>query len=210
MLKLPREPWRGAAAVLISALLLRYLPWRLGGTLNLHTPQAAVLSVALLLAELMLLGHGLLQVWLNALGASDGRAEIEAAAERLAALRLASPDQLPAVAVLVPTRGEPVELVTRALRGALALDYPRFEVWLLDDDARSELRDLSQRLGCRYLARAERRHAKAGNLNHALPHLDADLIAVFDSDVVPLTTFLSRTVGLFADPSVGFVQSPQT
>ena len=72
----------------------------------------------------------------------------------------------------------------------------------------------------RYLARQERRHAKAGNLNHALPHLQGELIAVFDADVLPLRQFLRRTVPLFEEQGsgiearrrapVGFVQTPQT
>lgn len=202
--------WRCAAALLISLLALRYIPWRVGSTLNLDSPLAAGLSVLLLAAELMILGHGLLQVWLSGLGGSDGRREIEAAAARLAQERLACPERLPSVAVLVPSYGEPPDLIARCLRGCLALDHPRLEVWLLDDSGRDELRTLCRQMGVMYLARGERRHAKAGNLNHALRHVRAELIAVFDADVVPLTTFLSRTVGLFADPSVAFVQTPQT
>jgi len=203
-------PWRVGAAVLITGLGVRYLPWRLSHTLNLSTPLAALFSVLLLAAELILLFHGFVQVWLSGLGGCDGRREIEEAATQLEADRQASPERLLSVAVLVPTFGEPLDLIARCLRGALALDYPRHEVWLLDDSQRQELRDLASHLGCRYLARADRRFAKAGNLNHALPHVTADLIAVFDADVVPLSNFLSRTVGLFADPSVGFVQTPQT
>jgi cellulose synthase (UDP-forming) len=168
------------------------------------------LSVLLLAAEWMVLGHGLLQVWLSCLGGSDGRRAIADAAAGLEADRRERPEQLPSVAVLVPSRGEPLALIERCLRGCLAIDYPQHQVWLLDDSGREELRLLCATLGCRYLARQDHRHAKAGNLNHGLAHIDAELIAVFDADVVPLSTFLSRTVGLFADPAVGFVQTPQT
>lgn len=208
-------PLRWGSALLMTALGARYLPWRLGSTLNLSSPLATALSLLLLAAELMVLGHGLLQVWLSCLGGSDGRREIAAAADRLAAerreaARLGRPERLPSVAVLVPSCGEPLALIERCLRGCLAMDYPNHQVWLLDDSGRPEVRALATRLGCHVLARGERRHAKAGNLNHALAHISSDLIAVFDADVVPLTSFLSRTVGLFADPSVGFVQTPQT
>ncbi|MEB3333362.1 MAG: glycosyltransferase [Cyanobacteriota bacterium] len=208
-------PLRWGAALLITALAVRYLPWRLGSSLNLRSPLAAALSLLLLTAELMLLGHGLLQVWLGCLGGSDGLREIEMAAESLAAQRreaerLGEPQRLPSVAVLMPSRGEPLEVIERGLRGCLAMDYPNHQVWLLDDSGRGELRELCARLGCGHLDRGERHHAKAGNLNHALGRVEADLIAVFDADVVPQTPFLSRTVGLFADPTVGFVQTPQT
>ncbi|MCT0226230.1 cellulose synthase catalytic subunit [Synechococcus sp. CS-1328] len=114
------------------------------------------------------------------------------------------------VDVFVPSYGEPLGLVERCLRGCLAMDYPLKTVWLLDDAARPELELLCHRLGCRYLSREERLHAKAGNLNHALQHSRAELVAVFDADVVPLHGFLRRTLGLFDDPGVGFVQTPQS
>ncbi|MFM7169890.1 MAG: glycosyltransferase [Cyanobium sp.] len=203
-------PWQRGTAVVVTVLAIRYVPWRMGNTLNLDNPQAACLSVVLLMAEFLLLGHGFLLMWLSALGGADSRGEIEAAATRLEADRLTCPGDLSTVAVLVPTFGEPQELVLRCLRGALALDYPKLEVWLLDDSHRSELHNLCAQMGCRYLARGDRRHAKAGNLNHALLHVTAELIAVLDADVVPLANFLSRTVGLFRDPLVGFVQTPQS
>ena len=202
--------WRWGAALLITTLGIRYVPWRVGSTLQLDTPLTAVLSVLLLVAELLLLGHSLLMVWLSGLGGSDGLQEIEAAAAQLDAHRLHAPELLPSVAVLVPTCGEPVEVVLRCLRGIRALDYPKVQVWLLDDADRDELSALCARMGIGYLARRDRQHAKAGNLNRALRHVKADLIAVFDADVVPLSPFLRRTVGLFLDPSVGFVQTPQT
>jgi len=116
----------------------------------------------------------------------------------------------PWVDVLVPSYGEPVELIEGCLQACLDLDHPRFGVWLLDDSARPALRQLCDRLGVQYLAREQRLHAKAGNLNHALPHLRGELIAVFDADVLPLRSFLRRTVPLFEDPALGFVQTPQT
>ena len=205
-------PLRFGAALLITLLALRYLLWRVSTTLFLPSPLATALSALLLMAELMILAHGLLQIWLNGLPGMDGGGEIEAARLRLAARLETSPDDLPLVAVLVPSYGEPLEVIARSLRGCLALDYPssRLQVWLLDDSSRQELLNLSVQLGCRYLSRRDRRHAKAGNLNHALQVVTADLIAVFDADVVPLAPFLTTTVGLFDDPDVGFVQTPQT
>lgn len=203
-------PWRWGAAVCITVLGLRYIPWRISSTLHLDTPLSAALSVLLLLAEGLLLGHSLLMVGMSALGGSDGRQEVEAAAAQLEAHRLQAPERLPSVAVLIPTCGEPLEVILRCLRGVRALDYPNVAVWLLDDANRHELRECCSQMGIGYLARGDRSHAKAGNLNHGLRHVQADLIAVFDADVVPLIPFLRRTVGLFRDPSVGFVQTPQT
>ncbi len=192
------------------ALAVHYLIWRIGSSLNLSSPAATALSLAMLGAELLLLASAFLQLLFSALPGSDAQAEIQAAAAALAADRCRDPGCLPKVAVLVPSCGEPLSVVERCLRGCLDLDYPQVEVWLLDDRARPDLERLCAQLGCRYRARCERNHAKAGNLNAALPALQADLLAVFDADVVPSRPFLKRTVGLFRDPRVGFVQTPQT
>ncbi len=190
-----RLPW----AVLLQTLLAtRYLHWRFSSSLNLDTPLAASLSLLTLSAELVLLGGYFLQLWFTLLP------------DRPAPPADMVPAPAPAVDVLIPTCGEPAEVVERCLRGCLGMDYPHKQVWLLDDSGRPELAELCDRLGCRYLARKERLHAKAGNLNHALRHCHGDLVAVFDADVVPLKPFLARTAGLFRDPAVGFVQTPQS
>jgi cellulose synthase (UDP-forming) len=164
----------------------------------------------MLIAEILLLVSAFLQLLFSSIPGPDCRDEINIAAEIMASDILIDPHSIPMVAILVPCCGEPKEIIERCLRGCLFLDYPKFEIWLLDDAARDELAELSRQLGCHYLARPQRTNAKAGNLNHSLPHIRAELIAVFDADVVPLKNFLSRTVGLFKNPLVGFVQTPQT
>ncbi len=201
---------RRSAVLVISILGGRYLVWRIGATLNLATPMSTGLSLLMLVAELTLLANGLLQLWLTWARQPPVQQEA-AAAECTLQQRIAwEPWHVPTVDVLVPSCGEPADLIERCLRGCLAMDYPRHQVWLLDDSGRPELSQLCRRLGCRYLSRDANTHAKAGNLNHALPHLEGELLAVFDADVVPRAAFLARSVGLFTDPRVGFVQTPQT
>ena len=190
-----RLPW---AVLLLTLLGARYLNWRFSASLNLATTLSASLSVLTLAAELVLLAGFFLQLWFTLLP------------ERPAPPPAPLPTPVPSVDVLVPSCGEPAELVERCLRGCLAMDYPSHTVWLLDDSDRPELAELCGHLGCRYVARREHAHAKAGNLNHGLRLCKGELVAVFDADVVPLQPFLRRTVGLFADPSVGFVQTPQS
>jgi cellulose synthase (UDP-forming) len=200
-----RLPWAVGLLLLLAA---RYVHWRVSSTLVFDDTLVGSLSVLVLLAELWLLGHSFLQLLFSLAPDPGIRARVERAA---VVLEQRLPEgRLPAVDVLIPTYGEPVAVVERCLRGCLALDYPRFTVWLLDDAARPELAALCRALGCRYSARQDRRHAKAGNLNHVLPELRGDLIAVFDADVVPLGSFLRRSVGLFAEEQVGLVQTPQT
>ena len=68
---------------------------------------------------------------------------------------------------------------------------------------------LAERLGCRYLSRPDNLHAKAGNLNAALPRTDGQFIAVLDADTVPQPDFLDKTLGYFQDERVALVQLPQ-
>ncbi len=112
------------------------------------------------------------------------------------------------VAAFIPTINEPVEMVRRTVLAAMRMKYPH-QTWLLDDGNRPEMRALAAELGCRYLARTENSHAKAGNLNHALVQCDAELIAVFDADHAPAPAFLDETLGFFNDERVAFVQTPQ-
>jgi len=112
------------------------------------------------------------------------------------------------VDVFIPTYNEDVEMVRRTVLAARAMDYPH-QTWVLDDGNREVMRAMAQSLGVRYLARTNNEHAKAGNLNNALQHSTADLIATFDADHAPRRDFLLKTLGYFADPAVAFVQTPQ-
>jgi cellulose synthase (UDP-forming) len=112
------------------------------------------------------------------------------------------------VAVFVPTINESVDIVRRTLMAAQRMKHAH-EVWLLDDGNRLEMHVLAEELGCRYLARLNNRHAKAGNLNNALKHTRAEYIAIFDADHAPAPTFLEETLGFFSEEKVAFVQTPQ-
>ncbi len=112
------------------------------------------------------------------------------------------------VAVFVPTINESVDIVRRTVMAAQRMKQAT-EIWLLDDGNRLEMQVLADELGCRYLARTENSNAKAGNLNNALQHTQAEYVAIFDADHAPAHNFLEETLGFFADDSVAFVQTPQ-
>jgi cellulose synthase (UDP-forming) len=202
--------FRRSAIAIITLLSFRYLLWRGFSTLNLSDYLSGALSLLLLTSEIILIGHGVLQLWLAWFRDPPVAEEADYAMTRLEKWIRGDPGHLPVVDVVVPSCGEPLELLERSLRGCMALEYPRFSVWLLDDTGRPELARLCLGLGCNYLRRTDKRYAKAGNLNHALPYLCGDLILVFDADVVPQRHFLARTVGLFEDPRVALVQTPQS
>ena len=171
------------------AVAVWYLSWRLG-TFN---PHALTFSILLYSAE----AYGFFTVLMHL----------------FMTWRLSVRQPLPApeglnVDVFVTTINEPVAILRRTLVNTIEMSYPH-RTWLLDDGRRPAMKALAQELSCNYLARTDNRHAKAGNLNHALAHSKGDFIAVFDADHAPNRNFLVRTLGYFRDDSVAFVQTPQ-
>jgi cellulose synthase (UDP-forming) len=179
--------WLIVSAYLLVALL--YLGWR-ATTLN---PQAPIFSMVLYGAELFGFATTLLHLFMV------GRLSIRKAPAVPAGAT---------VDVFIPTYNEPTEMVRRTVLSARNIDYPHL-TWLLDDGDRPEMAALANELGVRYLARGDNRHAKAGNLNHALQHARGEFIAIFDCDHAPKRNFLDETLGFFRDPKVAFVQTPQ-
>jgi cellulose synthase (UDP-forming) len=117
----------------------------------------------------------------------------------------------PTVDIMVTVVDEPLSILRQTLISCLAQEYPRdrFTVYVLDDGHRIEAQQLATSLGCKYIRRPDRpRHAKAGNLNHALHLTSGELVAIFDVDHIPARTFLKDTVGFFDDPKVAIVQTP--
>lgn len=190
---LPAQRRRQALAALALLAGAAYLAWRWGWTLRWDT---AWLGVPLVVAE----------TWaLTAVGLFV-----------FSAWRLARREPPPArngarIAILIPTYNEPPDVLRATVLGALAVRHlPAPEVWVLDDGDRPWVAEMCGELGVRRLVRpAPREHAKAGNLNHALEHVDAELLLVVDADHVPLPHFVERTIGYLDDPLVAFVQSPQ-
>ena len=111
------------------------------------------------------------------------------------------------VDVYVCTYDEPAEVVMATLAGCRALTYPH-TTYLLDDGRRPEMEELARLAGARYLIRPDNSHAKAGNLNAALPRTEGDLVLVLDADHVPMPDALDALVGYFDDERMAVVQTP--
>ncbi|MEO0947391.1 MAG: glycosyltransferase, partial [Cyanobacteria bacterium J06641_5] len=194
---------RGLTAGVLILLGTRYLLWRALCTLNFSTPGSAIVGSLLLAAE----GF----TWLNTLGfyalaipSRDRAAEADAHEATVKAGKY-----LPWVDVLVPSYNEPAEVLRRTIIGCQAMAYPHKRIYLLDDSRRAHMRRLAEELGCNYLDRPDNRHAKAGNINHALPYINGEIAVFFDADFVPSRNFLTRTIGFFQDAKVALVQTPQ-
>ncbi len=207
VIKLSPRPRTWSRTLVIGILLIlavRYLLWRSLSTLNLSTPLNGVFSIGLFLMELSLLSGGIIQLILL-LRVHDRRPE----ADRLA-IDVINRAFTPSVDILIPTYNEPTFILRRTVIGCQALEYDTKKIYLLDDTQRPEVQALAQELGCEYRTRPDNRHAKAGNLNHAITRTGGELIVIFDADFVPTKNFLTRTVGFFQDPQVALVQTPQT
>ena len=178
------------AIVLAIVASLRYFAWRVTATMN---PVAVWFFYLFLAAELVGFGEILLFYF------TTWRRRIHEAAPAL-------PDRT--VDLFIPTYNEPVALLRDTVVCAISVRYPH-TTWILDDGNRREVRALAEELGCRYLARADRAHAKAGNLNHALAHSTGDFVITLDADHVPQPDLIDRLLGFFEDPKVAIVQVNQ-
>ncbi|MBD7978326.1 glycosyltransferase [Serpens gallinarum] len=124
----------------------------------------------------------------------------------------------PKVSVHVPCYNEPPEMVKQTLDALARLDYPDFEVLVIDNNTKDPdvwkpVEAHCQALGprFRFFHVAPLEGFKGGALNYILPHTtpDAEVIAVIDADYCVSPDWLKHMVPHFADPSIAVVQSPQ-
>jgi cellulose synthase (UDP-forming) len=134
----------------------------------------------------------------------------------------ASPGWTVAVATTFVPGAEDVAMLERTVRALVAMDYPH-DTWVLDEGDDAEIRAICERLGAVHFSRngIERYQQRGGTFEARTKHgnynawLDAvayeryDIISAFDPDHVPERQFLTRVIGYFDDPLVGYVQAPQ-
>jgi exo-beta-1,3-glucanase (GH17 family)/cellulose synthase/poly-beta-1,6-N-acetylglucosamine synthase-like glycosyltransferase len=125
---------------------------------------------------------------------------------------------LPKVSIHIPICNEPPHMVRQTLDALAELDYPDFEVLVIDNNTMNPalwepVAEHCARLGERFRFFHLGRYPgfKAGALNFALRETapDAEVVGVLDSDYVVSPDWLRCMVPHFANPKVGFVQSPQ-
>jgi cellulose synthase/poly-beta-1,6-N-acetylglucosamine synthase-like glycosyltransferase len=117
---------------------------------------------------------------------------------------------------------ESLEMLELTLRALVAMDLPH-DTWVLDEGDEAAVRALCIRHGVHHFSRKHQpelstetgRYAAAtkhGNYNAWLTMAGFaryDVIVSFDPDHVPERHYLTRTIGYFADPEIGYVQVPQ-
>ncbi|WP_049621757.1 glycosyltransferase [Frateuria defendens] len=192
-----------------GALLLRYAIWRTGETLpDPSHGFASVWAYVFYAFEMISILYTLAAIVVM-VRRRDARPAADAGEARL---RAAGRD-VPAVDVFIATYNEDLAVLEKTIVAAKAIDYPHVNVWVLDDTRRDWLRDYCARLGVHYARRPDNSHAKAGNLNNGLKlsaqSTNAPYILVLDADFAPQKDILYRVLGLFAEPKVALVQTPQ-
>jgi cellulose synthase (UDP-forming) len=184
-----RRLWRRFIAAAYILLLIIYLLWRF----TIINPVSPALSITYYVTECIAFILGLTAIFNS--WHYNHRTPPPA------------PEGL-SVDVFVPTYKEPLDIIRRTVMAAKAIRYPH-GTFLLDDGKRDEVKALAEELGVTYLRRPDSKHAKAGNINHALQHSKADFVMTFDADHIALPHALDVMLGFFDDENVVMVQTPQ-
>jgi exo-beta-1,3-glucanase (GH17 family)/cellulose synthase/poly-beta-1,6-N-acetylglucosamine synthase-like glycosyltransferase len=129
-----------------------------------------------------------------------------------------SPTRFPKVSLHLPCYNEPPEMVKLTMDSLNQLDYPNFEVLVMDNNTRDPevwkpVQEYCATLGERFkfYHLGKWPGAKAGALNFALTQTDpeAEIIGVIDSDYQVSADWLKVLVPYFENAKVGWVQAPQ-
>jgi len=137
---------------------------------------------------------------------------------RLGAPLMSSGARSPKVSIHVPAYNEPPAMLIETLDALARLDYPDFEVLVIDNNTRdaavwrpveAHCAQLGPRF--RFFHVAPLAGFKAGALNYALARTapDAEIVAVIDSDYVVDARWLRDLTPAFRDQRIAIVQAPQ-
>ncbi|MFY9510248.1 MAG: UDP-forming cellulose synthase catalytic subunit [Rubrivivax sp.] len=191
----------GLVLVMLSLIATcRYGWWRITQSMALQPGWETVLGWGLLAAEVY--------AWMIML---LGFVQTAWPLQRKPAALPSDATSWPTVDVFIPTYNEPLAVLAPTVLAALGLDWPRdkLRITILDDGRRDAIRAFAEEVGVGYGIRPDNKHAKAGNLNHALAKSDGEFVAIFDCDHLPVRSFLQTTMGeLLRDPKCAMVQTP--
>lgn len=184
-----------SGAVLAASLWLTYhlLFHRLVTTsFFISLSQFVLLSFLIIL----LVRYGML-MWLSYLNAAERQARTDRYADA------------PFVSILVPAFNESI-LIDKALMALLRLDYPRFEVIVIDDGSSDDTLARALRLSrlygeSRIRVISQSNSGKAVALNHGLAAARGEIIVCMDGDSRLTSDTLRHGVEHFGDPTVGAV-----
>lgn len=123
-----------------------------------------------------------------------------------------NPDFKPFISVMVPAHNEE-SVITNTVENILSMDYPNFEIIVIDDrstdNTASVIKDLERKYeNVKALVRDKDAFpGKSAVLNDALPLTKGEAILVFDADATVKPDFLSKLVPALEPKDVGAVQA---
>ena len=125
-------------------------------------------------------------------------------------------DEVPYVTIQLPVYNE-MYVMERLLDNIAKIEYPRekLEIQVLDDSTdetvittRDHIQELQKTgLDIQHITRTDRKGFKAGALKEGLKIAKGEFIAIFDSDFLPDSDWLKRTIPYFKDENIGVVQT---
>src|SRR6202167_1952161 len=202
-----------ATSIFLFAVYLVYiLEWTFYSHLD---PASEAGGVLLWLFELFaaILASAYLWEICDAIGSETWNRRIEPGAPA----RLPALGGLPFVSLHVPAHNEPPDMVIDTLRSLVRLDYPRYEIILIDDNTDDEslwrpVEAWCLRHNVKFAHLEDWPGYKSGALNYALTQMTderAEIIGVVDSDYQLDRGFLRRCAPLLIESWLGFTQAPQ-
>jgi cellulose synthase/poly-beta-1,6-N-acetylglucosamine synthase-like glycosyltransferase len=129
---------------------------------------------------------------------------------------VADPGYQPMVSLHIPAYNEPPEILINTIKAAEQLDYPDFEVVVIDNNTSDPMIYGPVEEYCRDRERVRFVHVapwpgyKAGACNLALrSYTDprAEIVGLIDADDIVQPHYLRETVSYFSDPQLGFIQT---
>ena len=152
-------------------------------------------------------------VWMSNI---NYQSDVLTRARRGRPLPKADPGYRPMVSLHIPAYNEPPELLIETIKSVEQIEYPDFEIIVMDNNTKDPAvwgpveEYCRDRPGVRFVHVAPWPGYKAGACNLALRQYTdprAEIIGLIDADDLVESHYLSETVSYFSDPNIGFVQT---
>lgn len=115
------------------------------------------------------------------------------------------------VDIFLPVCGEEIEVISNTWKYIHEIDFPNYNIYVLDDGNSKEVESLSILYNFNYIVRDNIPELKkSGNMRNAFKITSGDYILVLDADFVPRKDILTETIPLMEyDKNIGILQTPQ-
>jgi poly-beta-1,6 N-acetyl-D-glucosamine synthase len=191
--------WGSIAVVMVMVgVTAGFIVWALlvGPEVQAFIVRAVLVSLIIFLSILFLRYFALL--WFAYLGHAERNV-----------LGVKKHHELPPVSIIVPAYNES-RVIERALSSLVELDYPEFEVVVVDDGSTDDTLEIAaawegKRAGAEFRVVTKRNGGKASALNTGIAASKHPIVFCMDADSYLDRQTIRRAVDHFSDPSVGAV-----